>query len=257
MNFEQSVNKASIFIRALSSPDELDACVAIQMSVWQYRDLDAIPRRVFIVSRAIGGQVLGAFDGDHLVGFAMALPGIRSGRPYLHSHMLAVLPAYRNLGIGAQLKWAQRDEALSRGIELMEWTFDPFAIKNANLNIEKLGAVVRRYTPDFYGVSSSPLHGSMPTDRLHAEWWLRSKRVERCRAMISLPRYSENVTIMVTDITKNDDGEPRADRVTIQKQLRDEFSRAFSSNLAVLRFQTHTNGDGSYVLGHWDESWEQ
>ena len=70
-------------------------------------------------------------DPDSLVGFAMALPGISGGGPYLHSHMLAVNPDYRNQGIGRRLKLFQRDEALARGIGRMEWTFDPLEIKNS------------------------------------------------------------------------------------------------------------------------------
>ena len=88
--------------------------------------------------------------------------------------MLAVNPDYRNQGIGRRLKLFQRDEALARGNGRMEWTFDPLEIKNAFLNIAKLGAVVRRYAPNFYGVTSSRLHGQVPTDRLYAEWWLES-----------------------------------------------------------------------------------
>ncbi len=107
----------------------------------------------------------------------MALPGYRNGYPYLHSHMLAVLPEYRNAGLGRRLKLAQRDDAIARGFDLMEWTYDPLEIKNAHLNIARLGAISRRYQPDFYGPSSSPLQGGLPTDRLYAEWWLNSPRV--------------------------------------------------------------------------------
>ena len=94
------------------------------------------------MAQSIGGQVLGAFDGDMMVGFAMALPGYRDGHAYLHSHMLAVLPEYRNAGLGRRLKLAQRDDAIARGFDLMEWTFDPLEIKNAHLNIARLGAIV-------------------------------------------------------------------------------------------------------------------
>ncbi len=91
--------------------------------------------------------------------------------------MLAVRKEYRNGGLGRRLKLMQREEALSRGIELIEWTFDPLEIKNAYLNIEKLGAIARRYNINQYGITSSPLQGGLPSDRLIAEWWLRSKRV--------------------------------------------------------------------------------
>ncbi len=97
--------------------------------------------------------------------------------PYLHSHMLGVLSPYRDLGIGRKLKLRQREDALARGIRLIEWTFDPLELKNAFFNIERLGAIVRRYNPNQYGLTASPLHGGLPTDRCYAEWWLDSPRV--------------------------------------------------------------------------------
>ena len=137
--------------------------------MWGYSDGDLVPRRVFILADRIGGQVIGAFDGDVLVGFAMSLPGLRDGRPYLHSHMLAVLPEYRNAGLGRRLKLAQRDDALARGIDLMEWTFDPLEIKNAHLNIARLGAIA--------GGTSGIFTGRQPR-RYRAVWrptgWSRS-----------------------------------------------------------------------------------
>src|SRR5258707_4668106 len=171
--------QSNIQIMPLTTLEHFERCIVLQIEVWGYSDGDVIPRRVFVVAQRIGGQVIGAFDGDPLVGFAMSLPGYRDGKPYLHSHMLAVLPQYRNAGIGRRLKLAQRDDAVARGFELMEWTFDPLEIKNAHLNIARLGAICRRYQPDFYGPSSSPLQGGLLTDRLYAEWWLRSPRVLR------------------------------------------------------------------------------
>src|SRR5438445_6164727 len=164
-------------IRACKDIRELEACVALQKEVWNFDDVDLIPLRLFVVATKIGGQVIGAFDGEELIGFAMSIPGTRGGNPYLHSHMLAVREAFRNGGLGRRLKLAQRDDALQRGIRLIEWTFDPLEIKNAWLNIERLGAIARRYNPNQYGMSSSPLQGGLPTDRLVAEWWLDSRRV--------------------------------------------------------------------------------
>ncbi len=94
--------------------------------------------------------------------------------------MLAVRKEYRNGGLGRRIKLFQREEAMMRGFELIEWTFDPLEIKNAYLNIEKLGAIARRYTINQYGITTSPLQGGLPTDRLIAEWWLKSRRVESC-----------------------------------------------------------------------------
>src|SRR5487761_1143727 len=117
----QSID-SSIEIRKIDSFEEMDACVNLQQSVWQFPDLDLIPRRMFVVARAVGGQIFGAWDGPQLAGYALAIPGMRNGQSYLHSHMLAVSSQYRNRGIGAQLKFAQRENALARGIDLIEWT---------------------------------------------------------------------------------------------------------------------------------------
>ena len=143
----------NIEIRPLTSLEEFERCVVVQLEVWGYSDGDLVPRRVFMVAERIGGQVIGAFDGETLVGFAMSLPGYREGHSYLHSHMLAVLPTYRNAGLGRRLKLAQRDDAIVRGFDLMEWTFDPLEIKNAYLNITRLGATAPRYHADFSGPS--------------------------------------------------------------------------------------------------------
>ncbi len=168
----------SIVLRNCSELDELRACVALQKEVWGFSDLELVPLRLFSLAPKIGGQVIGAWDGATLVGFAFSIPGSRSGRTYLHSHMLAVKDGYRDHGLGRRIKMFQRDDAIRMGYDLMEWTFDPLEIKNAYLNLEKLGAIARRYNINQYGVTTSPLSGFLPTDRLVAEWWLRSKRVD-------------------------------------------------------------------------------
>jgi predicted GNAT superfamily acetyltransferase len=245
-----------IEVRKIVSIPEMEACVQLQQSVWQFRDLDIVPRRMFAVANAIGGQVLGAWAAEKLIGYALAIPGLREGRPYFHSHMLAVAPEYRNRGVGKMLKLAQRDDALARGIELIEWTFDPLEIKNAFFNIEKLGAIVRRYTPDFYGASTSPLHGNLPTDRLHAEWWLRTTRVRALIAGEDLPKYSINETITVTYSRAGSGGTlhplPTLALESLLK-LRREFTTAFSAGLTVLRFQNLSGESACYQLGHWNE----
>jgi predicted GNAT superfamily acetyltransferase len=243
-------------IRKVETIEEMEACVSLQQSVWQFRDLDVIPRRMFAVAKAIGGQTFGAWNGDQLIGYALAIPGVRDGRPYLHSHMLAVLPKYRNRGIGLRLKFAQREDALARGINLMEWTFDPLQIKNAYLNIEKLGAIVRRYTPDFYGISTSPLHHSLPTDRLHAEWWLNSKRVRQRIDGYSLPEYDIKETIIVTDISDRSVAAFHDLALESLLRVRRQFQAAFRKGLAAVRFQAVPGEDARYLLGSWDERGE-
>ncbi len=240
-----------ITIHAVDSLNAMDACVHLQQSVWQFPDLDIVPRRMFVVARTVGGQVFGAWDEGTLIGYALAIPGVRNGRPYLHSQMLAVSPAYRNRGVGLGLKLAQRVDALERGIELIEWTFDPMQIKNAYFNIEKLGAVVRRYTPDFYGPSKSPVHGYLPTDRLHAEWWLKSDRVNLALAGKGQPNYPILETITVTKAPTQPDATLLPTDVSALETLlsiRGKFLAAFSNGLAVLRFQ-FSDKSASYLLG--------
>src|SRR5262249_56570187 len=174
---ERAMKERATTLRPLHAVSEMRLCVALQRIVWGYTELETVPAHIFVVAAQTGGQVLAAFDSDMPVGFALAFPALRKGQAYLHSHLLAVLPDYQNRGVGRRLKLAQRDEALARGIDLIEWTFDPLQLKNAWFNIAKLGAIVRRYVPDLYGRTSSPLHGGLPTDRLVAEGWLRSPPV--------------------------------------------------------------------------------
>jgi predicted GNAT superfamily acetyltransferase len=241
-------------IRALSSFAELERCVELQQETWGYSTGDVIPRKMFIVANRIGGHVLGAFDGDTIVGFAMAIPGIRDGRPYLHSHMLAVLPEYRNYGLGRRMKLAQRDAAIARGIELIEWTFDPLEIRNAHLNIVRLGAIIRRYAPDFYGPSSSPLQGGLPTDRLYAEWWLRSARVEHVlRGEPKPTTIVERVEVPAAVYEWKQSAEERPLALAVQARNREALQDAFNNGLAVLGYELDAARNGTFLLGHAEE----
>jgi len=171
-----------IRIRSCHGIPEFENCIRLERVVWKSSDIDVVPIPLFVVASETGGQVIGAFDGSNLVGFTLAIAGWRGRKPFLHSHMTAVLDGYRNRGIGRRLKLHQREDALARGIALIEWTFDPLVTKNAYFNFMRLGAVARRYLPNAYGITTSPLRGSLPTDRLVAEWHLRSSRVRNVLA---------------------------------------------------------------------------
>src|SRR5664279_4688824 len=168
----------TLALRNCDTLEEFRACVALQQEVWGFSDAELVPLRIFSLAPKIGGQVVGAWEGNSLVGFAMAIPGNRNGRPYLHSHMVAVKEGHRNTGLGRKIKLFQREDAIAHGYELMEWTLDPLEIKNAYFNLERLGAIARRYNVNQYGITNSPLQGFLPTDRLVAEWWMTSRRVE-------------------------------------------------------------------------------
>src|SRR5215831_9856324 len=164
-------------IRPLTTLDEFQTCIELQRGAFGWADIDILPRRFMIVLSHIGGIVLGAYDGDRLAAFLNSVPGIREGTPYWHSHMLAVSKQYWNSGVASQLKLAQRQAALERGIRLIEWTFDPLESKNAYLNIVKLGAIVRRYYPNHYGETTGVLQRGLDSDRVIAEWWLDQPRL--------------------------------------------------------------------------------
>ncbi|MBM3803337.1 MAG: GNAT family N-acetyltransferase [Acidimicrobiia bacterium] len=175
-------------IQFLRDIDQLRQCVEIQRLAWGFSEAEILPLRSFVVCAKIGGQVFGAVDENgHVLGFLNAFPGYQNGKVFLHSNMMGVRPEYQNYGIGKQLKRAQREEALSRGIDLVEWTFDPLEVRNARINLELLGAICRTYLVNLYGVTSSRLHGGLPTDRLVAEWHLNSDRVKARLEMTPLP----------------------------------------------------------------------
>jgi predicted GNAT superfamily acetyltransferase len=238
-----------IEIRALSTNSEFAEAVELQKRIWNFADIELLPVRLFVVANKVGGHSFGAYDGDRMVGFLLAIPGIKRGAEgYLHSHMLGVLPEYRDRGLGRILKLKQRDDALGRGIELVEWTFDPLEIKNAFFNMERLGAIVRRYVENQYGTTSSPLHGGLPTDRCTAEWWVASDRVKSILAGTPLDRsgVEERIEVpnAIAEIRRTD---PKCAR-EIQKAVASQFHRHLENNLAVIGFE-RTDKSGVYLLG--------
>src|SRR5260221_7114010 len=165
-----------IIVRKCESLDDFHRCVDLQRAIWGEADLEVEPSILFVVAAHTGGQVLGAFDGDRLVGYTLAVVGLRDRVTYLHSHMTGVHSEYRDRGVGRLLKLFQRGEALGRGIRLIQWTFDPLELRNAHFNLNRLGANCRAYQPDLYGVTTSPLHRGLATLPLQTEWPLDAAR---------------------------------------------------------------------------------
>jgi len=238
-------------VRNLHRLEDFERCIELERRVWGGADIDVVPLPIFVVSAEVGGQVLGAYAGREMVGFTLAMPGVRRGKPFLHSHMTAVVPEYQNRGVGRLLKMAQREEAIARGIPLVEWTFDPLELRNAYFNVERLGAIVRRYLPNCYGITTSPLHGGLPTDRLVAEWWLRSPRVEAALAGNRGEGIGEREKAAVRIEVPKEIGELRqtdaAEAARIQSRIREEFVAAFRNGLAVTGFVVDEN-QGTYLL---------
>ena len=238
-------------LRHLETIPEFREAVRLQKEIWGFDDIELLPVRLFVVAKKVGGQAIGGFDGERMAGFLLAIPGLRQGVQYLHSHMMGVLREYRNSGLGRRLKLEQRREALSRGIELVEWTFDPLELKNAYFNIERLGAIVRRYVLNQYGTTTSSLHGGLPTDRCVAEWRLASERVRSVVDGNPVPRPEivERIPVPMNigDLRHHAPDQARE----IQKRVSEQFVAALDRGLAAVGFET-AGGFGTYLIGPWD-----
>jgi predicted GNAT superfamily acetyltransferase len=232
-----------IEIHALTTHDELKQAVQLQREIWGFAEIELLPVRLFVVATKVGGQVFGAFENGRMIAFLLAIPGMKpGGSSYLHSHMMGVLPEYRNRGVGRSLKLRQREEALASGVKLVEWTFDPLELKNAFFNIERLGAIVRRYVLNQYGTTTSHLHGGLPTDRCVAEWHVSTNRVERILRGESVESQVEARIAVPYD---------RPRQVEQQSRISEEFLEHFRAGLAVIGFQ-RGEAAGTYLLGPWE-----
>jgi len=241
-----------IKVRACERLEEFQACVALQKEVWGEADLEIVPDTIFVVAAHTGGQILGAFDGERLIGFTLAMPGLRNNAPYLHSHMTGVHAGYRDRGVGRSLKLLQREDALDRGIRLIEWTFDPLEMRNAHFNLNRLGAIARRYLPNLYGITSSPLHRGLATDRLVAEWYLDSPRVLSALTA-ELPAPREGSWIEIPAAIEEWKVNHLAQVEEVQSGIRTRFAEEFSRGRAAVSV-ARTEGSCSYVLVPWQES---
>lgn len=256
-----------IQIRECTAIDELDNCIRLQREVFGLPDLEVSPRRHLIVSRQAGGWTLGAFDGpadqEQLVGFVHTLAGVRAGNEIFgYSHMMAVAAAYQNKGVGARLKWSQRERALREGKRFIKWTWDPMQARNAYFNLNRLGVTVTSYAENFYGtdyvtipaLTSAGAAATGPgidSDRLFADWHLESSRVQQLAnayagasaadgSTIASPPQVESTpsaTIDIpTDWTKLCKENPRQAKQELLR-VRGEFQSAFAAGLVAAGFE--------------------
>ncbi|MEO7539240.1 MAG: GNAT family N-acetyltransferase, partial [Pyrinomonadaceae bacterium] len=196
------------------------------------------PVRHFVVTKNAGGFALGAYDGDYLAGFVLSVPAFLRGERAFYSHMLGVRPAYQGSGIGADLKWAQCERSLIAGIRYVKWTFEPVKARNAYFNLEKLGAIVGEYMPNFYGTDYATEPRGLASDRLFAEWHLDTPKVQ---ALAAGGEFAEDQPHAATIAIMNDWAElvetdvERA--ISEQTRIRCEFEEAFARGLTARRFR--------------------
>lgn len=223
-----------IVVRPLADAAERQACVALQEATWGDGFVDRVPSSILMIAQETGGVASGAFHGDTLVGFVFGISGIRDGRRVHWSDMLAVLPAFRDRGIGYQLKSHQRDLLLANGIETVFWTFDPLVARNAYLNLLRLGVIARTYKRDLYGRATSPLHASIGTDRLLAEWWIASDRVRRSLAGERTPRSTATARGLINPPTPGDAPHPAPGDATLDPDA-EEIEIAIPGDIQALK----------------------
>jgi predicted GNAT superfamily acetyltransferase len=236
---------ADIEVRSCSTLPEYKECVRLELLTWGV-DI-TVPSAIFVVAQHTGGQIIGAFSDGNMIGFTLAMAGIRGTEIFLHSHMTAVLPDYRDKGVGRRLKLFQRQDALKRGIRLVEWTFDPLELKNAHFNLVRLGAVARRLIPNCYGVTESPLHAGLPTDRLVAEWWLDSDRVKNILADNVVPSKDTATRISLPTNLGDIKASDRDAGVRVQSAAREQFERYFAEGYVATSVERR-DASTEYIL---------
>jgi predicted GNAT superfamily acetyltransferase len=241
---EAGATEAAIEVRECTTIDEFEQCITLQRDVFGFPDIEVSPRRHFIVSRRSGGWVLGAYLGHELIGFVHQMPAVKGVDVYGYSHMLAVQRSYQNKGVGARLKWAQRERAVAEGRSLIRWTWEPVQARNAHFNLNRLGVVVRSYAVNFYGTDYSVPRNELESapgidsDRLFAEWELKSERVETLARGGNLkPDATPAATIEIPanwyGLIKDDTAGARREQLRVRR----EFENAFAGGLVCSGFE--------------------
>jgi len=233
----------SFEIRECETLDQLADCVQVQREAFALPEVELSPVRHFVVTRNAGGFTLGAYDGERLAGFVLSVPAFLRGEQAFYSHMTGVRPEYQGAGIGAMLKWAQRERAMREGVRFIKWTFEPVKARNAHFNLEKLGAILCEYQRDFYGIdyatASTPEKNiGLASDRLFAEWHLESDKVN---ALAAGEKYAEPGSPKAEVAIMNDwaalvEADPAA-ALAEQMRIRAEFEAAFADGLVGRSFR--------------------
>jgi predicted GNAT superfamily acetyltransferase len=236
-------------IRECTTIEQFDRCVALQREAFGLPDLELSPRRHLIVSRQAGGWTLGAFVADRMVGFVHHLAAVRGNEIFGYSHVMAVAKDYQNKGVGARLKWAQRERALSEGRKLIKWTWDPMLARNAHFNLNRLGATVESYLDDFYGIDyGADERLDLPSDRLSASWKIDSARVDALGKGADAPFEGKRAGTIAVPTNWNAFRKRDAQRARDeQTRVREEFKRAFVNGLVCAGFERGPE-ESRYVL---------
>lgn len=230
-----SDTREAVDIRQVSTVEEFDACIRLQIDAFGLPDLEISPRRHLIVSHCAGGWTLGAFVDGAMVGFVHHLAAVKGDYIFGYSHMMAVAREYQNKGVGAQLKWAQRARALAEGRDYIKWTFEPMRGRNAHFNLNRLGVVIREYAVNFYGTDYGTPNG-LDSDRVFASWRLNDARVEKfSRRESDELGAAERSVVIPADFAVLLKSDPEAARQEVVR-VREEFLETLSAGYVCRAF---------------------
>ena len=244
------MSDSSVTIRECISVEDFQQCLDLERAVWKDDDIGIMPIRLYMISKACNAPTIGAFDlSGRLVGFVHTMIALMNGRVVYHSHLAAVLEDLRHKDIGFRMKLAQRQHAINAGVPLIMWTFDPLQSRNAHLNINKLGAVIRRYENNYYSEGLSNVFDTgVPSDRVFAEWWVSSPHVQSVLAGNKPSVEGQVKTVLIPE----DINKVRSSSVDEHRKwrlrVREEFKNALGNGLIVRGFE-RADGTSRYLLG--------
>jgi len=246
-----------VAIRECSSIEDFQQCIELERAVWRDDDIGIMPIRLYMISKACNAPTIGAFEpSGRLVGFVHTMIALMEGHVVYHSHLAAVVEDLRHKDIGFRMKLAQRQHAISAGVPLIVWTFDPLQSRNAHLNINKLGAVVRRYEVNYYSEGLSTVFDSdVPNDRVFAQWWVSSPHVEsvlsgtrphvECQTQsVVIPEDINKVRLLSLD-----------EHLRWRIRVREDFQSALAGGLIVRGFE-RADGTSRYLFGADEEQFD-
>ncbi len=239
-----------VTVRECTSTEDFKQCIELERAVWKDDDIGIMPIRLYMISKACNAPTIGAFEpSGRLVGFVHTMLALMNKHVVYHSHLAAVLEDFRHKDIGFRMKLAQREHAIKAGVPLIAWTFDPLQSRNAHLNINKLGAIIRRYAVNYYGEGLSTVFDSeVPSDRIFAEWWVSSPHVESVLEG-QLPQAAEKTeSVLIPEDVDTVRGRSVEEHLKWRLRVREDFQNKLAGGLIARGFE-RGSGTSKYLLG--------
>jgi predicted GNAT superfamily acetyltransferase len=244
----------AIAIRECTSVEDFQQCIELERAVWKDDDIGIMPIRLYMISKACNAPTIGAFESSgRLVGFVHTMIAVMDRHVVYHSHLAAVVEDLRHQDIGFKMKLAQRQHAMKAGVPLIIWTFDPLQSRNAHLNINKLGAVIRRYEVNYYSEGLSTVFDSgVPSDRVFAEWWVSSAHVESVLARNGSVVGDETRSVLIPEDINKVRSRSVEEHLEWRIRVREDFQSSLDAGLIVRGFE-RADGMSRYLFGPDEE----